>query len=1218
MRKIIQNKKLIYSLVFAAFISIISLLLNKGWFFYNDISKEHKHIQERFLEREKLINSIFLEFDSTYKNTDSSLHKYLNYKNSHLVANDMSFFVYDQQNLLYWSDDKTPIQNLYYPEKDSSGLLQLKNGLYYFKINKKENLFKIGLILLQTDFRYENNYLENKISKYLTSDNKLNITKSISDNKISNADGKYIFSLTKKTIPKDQHTELLMLFIYILIVSSILFFVDNLINILKSKSIIILIVILLRFISFYFKYPHFVYELSYFSPKYFAISYFIPSIGDLIFNLIFLLYIIQVTARILLRKVLLKPNKKLIFSIVTLFITFIIFILNIELINNIITNSKLNFDLLNYSNEIDNSAFIISIVIILITAIIYYCTRLSIFLFKDISTKIFIITLLALNIVSVIIFYNKNITEQIIPILIYSIVIYIFRLFSISNYKGFFLKHIIFIAAVSIIFSYIINFNNNIKELNYRKTIALKLADEHDPLAEFFFIDLRTKILDDEIICNYINNTDKIQQIIRKRLQQKYVNGYFSRYDFQITICNQNDRLFIKHLNQQKNCIQFFKNIVKDFGIKTICPDFYFLDYGTGRKSYLAILEYPHVNSTSFLFIEFDSKVIAKDPGYPDLLMNLELYKEFSGISKYSYAKYKNNDLVHRYGSYFYDISLKKDTANSEEILFLNKNNYSHLIYKLDDVNTIVVSIKNKDIIEYINPFTFIFILLLFVLFVYYFANNMKMILTKRMSLKDKIRMYMIFLVICSFLLMMFVTITFINRTFEIQNNKELKTKSQSILSELEKTFFQQSDLSVNDYDLFSEHILQLANLFATDINMYDSNGKLLISSRPQIFEEGFAGMMINPNVYRDFIYNNKTFIILDENIGKLKYNSSYMPIRNYQNKTIAYLNIPYFAKETDMKKELYSFVITTINIYTLLIMLAISIAVFISTRITKPLSIIKEKLRNIKIGIKNEKIEWNKQDEIGQLINEYNRLVDELIISASKLAKSERESAWREMARQIAHEIKNPLTPMKLNLQYLQKIIIDKNENWESKFNKSANSIIEQIDSIASIANAFSEFAKFHAKTEKEKILLKEFIYQHFDLYLPNEKIKFTIFNVNISDFDYIFYDKTQLISVLNNLVKNSANALENIEEPLIKIILLKKENLFEINIEDNGPGVPLEMKEKIFNPYFTTKTTGTGLGLAIVKTIVENHNGKIEYFSEPFIKTVFTFTIPIINSNP
>ena len=217
-------------------------------------------------------------------------------------------------------------------------------------------------------------------------------------------------------------------------------------------------------------------------------------------------------------------------------------------------------------------------------------------------------------------------------------------------------------------------------------------------------------------------------------------------------------------------------------------------------------------------------------------------------------------------------------------------------------------------------------------------------------------------------------------------------------------------------------------------------------------------------------------------------------------------------------------------------------------------------------------------------------------------------------MARQIAHEIKNPLTPMKLNLQYLQKIIIDKNENWENKFNKSANSIIEQIDNIAVIANKFDDFAKLHSKAQKEKIILKDFIYQLLDLYLPGENLQFNIVNINIKEDDYIIYDKAQLTSVFNNLLKNASNALCNVENALIEIIMIKKQKSFEISIEDNGPGIPDELKEKIFSPYFTTKTHGTGLGLAIVKTIIENNRGEISYSSEPFVKTKFVFTIPII----
>jgi len=332
------------------------------------------------------------------------------------------------------------------------------------------------------------------------------------------------------------------------------------------------------------------------------------------------------------------------------------------------------------------------------------------------------------------------------------------------------------------------------------------------------------------------------------------------------------------------------------------------------------------------------------------------------------------------------------------------------------------------------------------------------------------------------------------------------------------------------------------------------------------------------------------------------------MPFRNKDSKMNAYLNLPFFAKQDELTNDITTFLVAFIYIYVILIAFSIYLALVISNYITKPIELIREKIGKLKLGKTEEKIEWKRQDEIGSLVAEYNRMVDELTQSAELLARSERESAWREMAKQIAHEIKNPLTPMKLSVQYLQKAWDEKVPDWDKRLKHFSNTIIEQINSLSVIAPEFSDFAKM-PRSNFQRIDLAEIIGNSIGIFKASSRIKF--------DFTpggeyFIFADKEQLLRVFNNLIKNSIQAIPVAKDGLIKIILSSDETSLYIHLMDNGKGIPKEMQKKVFYPNFTTKSGGMGLGLAMVKNIIENSGGTISFESEEAVGTTFKISLP------
>jgi nitrogen fixation/metabolism regulation signal transduction histidine kinase len=409
----------------------------------------------------------------------------------------------------------------------------------------------------------------------------------------------------------------------------------------------------------------------------------------------------------------------------------------------------------------------------------------------------------------------------------------------------------------------------------------------------------------------------------------------------------------------------------------------------------------------------------------------------------------------------------------------------------------------------------------------------------------------------------------------------------------------------------------KLYNTSNSDYNIYDLEGNLIYSTQPKIYEEGIISSRMNENALYKLSTKLKTQYIQNENIGYLKYIAAYEPIRSKDNKVIGYLDLPYFSKQTELNNEISEFLVALINFYILLFALAIILALFISNRITQPLRIISDSLSNIRLGKQNKLIELKRKDEIGALVNEYNRMVEELAISAELLAKSERESAWREMAKQVAHEIKNPLTPMKLSIQHLERAWKNNPDQMKEMIERTTKTLIEQIDTLSNIATEFSNFALM-PKVNNEVFDLKQIVENTYDLYKETEGIKI-MFSIYLKDGEdkanenlFVYADKEQLLRAFSNLVKNAIQAIPEDTKGLINITISDDENKYIVSISDNGIGIIEDKFDKIFVPNFTTKTASMGLGLAMVKNSIESTGGKVWFESKQDIGTTFYVSIP------
>lgn len=476
-------------------------------------------------------------------------------------------------------------------------------------------------------------------------------------------------------------------------------------------------------------------------------------------------------------------------------------------------------------------------------------------------------------------------------------------------------------------------------------------------------------------------------------------------------------------------------------------------------------------------------------------------------------------------------------------------------------------------------------------------------------SLRSRIFISMIFLVVIAFILIASVTIyqySQQNRDYhtERMERKEEQVK-QSIDLALQKTTYPVTTENLGH--IFKDEIYEIAVVQNINFNIYDLDGQLIKSSRPK-FEIDSISLCLDPDIVSRLASDPSKRYVEQKSAAGYNYQASYTFITDNKFKPIGILNLPYFEDNSFNDKELKEILLRLSGVYFLLLIIAVSLAYFISRAITGSLQTISDRLNRTDLTKRNEKIVIeNPSGEIGKLITSYNEMIDELEISAAKLAKGEREQAWRDMAKQVAHEIKNPLTPMRLSIQNFERRFNPEDPDITEKVSEFSRTLIQQVDTLSNIASAFSNFANMPAQ-QNETLNVVKVVKLVVDIF--NE----TYIQFSAEDQEIIaILDRTQLIRVITNLLKNATQAVSGVAEPQVLVHVFREDGGVTITIADNGVGIRKEIGDRIFEPKFTTKTSGMGLGLGMVKNIVETYKGSIHFESQLNKGTVFTVKFPI-----
>jgi two-component system, NtrC family, nitrogen regulation sensor histidine kinase NtrY len=1180
----------------------------------NKVSPEENHdlFETKIKEVSKDLKTSLSYFIKEIKSIPEKKY-WKSYRNTEFI-----YHIYENDKLKYWSSNSMPIEEKPSDFFPRNGLIRLNNGWYLCQFySNGSTIFSVSF-LVKHKFPYQNDVLKNGLNPTLG----LNFNGFIVDQEkgkwsIKDENEEFICSFVPKYENSASFSNTVIFFLgcllgIALIISAIGAWMFQIIP--KFWGIFILSIIIARILMLKYQIGNPWDGLSFFSPDVYASSIWLPSFGDLVINVMLFGVLVWYIQRmswpygdtLLARGIsfLLIPGLLLFAKVIT------------DVFRGIVEDSSIPMELeflftLNF--------FSFSCLAIMGVLLYYYfiISRLCIRAllksgWQSSSLAVFWFFACILYFSYELLAGNQLFFVAIWPFVINTVIIYAeFKKKGVYTFGTSVLVLLIFSAFTALN----LNEYNERKEHSERELFASQLATDKEQSTEIEYAFLAPQILADTTLQALLSqqNTQQVS-VFKDFMETKYFKNFWERYEIDFFLFDPKNEPIVSYNTSKSNEYLGFISLLKDHGVRTDADsNMYYIDDNFNQFSY--VIKQPIIAKDSTkgtLFCTLKSKRIPEGIGFPRILINKKA-KVLNLVENYSMARYFSGKLVSTYGEYSYPVieNVFSD-GDFPKTGFTVSNNTSHYFYRKSNKDFLILSTSKLSSLGLVSTFSYVFAFFGIIVLVPLVINRRKQGLKlQAMTFALKIQLILISIVIISLAAFSFGSGAFVRNQYDEYTSKLILQRMKSVETELKQKFGEEKELTRNEQKNYIEFMLQkLSKVYNTDINMYGLDGNLIASSRPKVYSIGLVGKQLNSEAFHHIYRFSPSDYVHKERLGDLLYSAVYAPFINQSGNTIGYINLQHFAQQNEFEKQFESFMVAIINVFVFLTALSILSAVFITNWILAPLRILKQRFSDVKLGSSNQLIRYEMNDEIGALVEDYNNKIIELEESAAQLAQTEREGAWREMAKQVAHEIKNPLTPMKLSLQHLQRVYDPNDPNSKQKIDKVANSIVEQIDALAHIANEFSNFAKMPLAHE-ESVDLKPIIESCVELFKDDKNIHFEI-NCIATELP-LYADRSLLLRVFNNLFKNAQQATALDLECVIKINIVQLNKNWRIEVKDNGIGIKEDEKHRIFVPNFTTKSTGTGLGLAVVKQIIESHRGKIWFTSEENLGTTFYIELPI-----
>ena len=1191
-------------------------------------------VQEVLHSKERAIDTILAQVrkdvdEGTYFVRENSVWMY-NRDMEHLKDEGFAVFVYEDDTLRYWSDNSVCLDKLYSKAKIDNTMLILNNGWYEVRTMSVRNIVYVGLILVKHKYKYVNKYLSNTFGPGFGLDSSLRVAMMPISYGIDIQDGRgdYIFTIVPtNSYETDNGRVNVTGFFFLIALVMLMIFIKEIVAVLVKQQgntvrvmLLILLVMAVRVLLWALGTPSHVYSLDFFDHKIFPGKTFFSTVGDFITNMVVIIFVLQYLVQLaesagfkewIASR---KPAVKYTVWGVMLTCIFLMFGYLYFAIRKLVVESTISFTLTNVMELNILSCSVIVLVALLTGTVIY--TAISLARFFDYGCIGSIWRTVAIYLAGAVVL--SAIVWGCASLLAGLGVLYVLLMIGTAMYMHFrhadssAYKYMLMLLLSAMYSCALIIVTTEEKADRQCAKMAASPSDYNDSVAELLLSGVSKKIQEDGMVPEMFRQYDTTNRVQRLRdyLQFQYFGGYWSRYYFNVKVLEAPTGNF-SDINDP-----FVKSVTMRGALLNATP-FYRITHSDGAISYYAPLKYAGINGY-YICLSLDRKPVPQELGYPSLLIDGKVKpSELDGVD---YVRYHNGQKISQNGGFNYDLSdnvfAREFSGDAADTLhYMKFDGYVHTVFHRDG-NTVVVSREQVTFGDFVVQLAYLYVIYIVILLV---CLTFKALTSKddkvSKSIKTRLILSITAIMLFSFVGICWGTVHMNIVKFRDQNNQSMEEKVSSVYVQLEQMYGDATSFDsawdpskVSDMD---GKITNMSHVFFTDINIYGVDGEMVACSRPDIFRAGLISPRINRTAFQRFIIDRKSAFNQEEHIGSMTYASAYIPFYNKNEKLIGYINLPYFTRLEELERELSTIIVSILNLYVVLMMISIMVSVIISDRIVQPIKLIQSKIETIELGKNYEKIDYDRNDELGQLVAEYNKMVDKLDESAKLLAKGERESAWREMAKQIAHEIKNPLTPMKLSIQFLTRSWDAQNPDFEGVLNKVSSTLIQQIDTLSSIATGFSNFAKLPQPNAKP-LNMVEVIDNVVQLFHTVENCDITSDMGGRSEV-IVMADKEQMTRVFVNIIKNATQAIPEGVRGKIHVSLEVPGDKLIVRIADNGCGIPDEIREKLFTPNFTTKSSGSGLGLAMVKNMVINAKGEITFESEVGKGTTFIITLPV-----
>lgn len=773
---------------------------------------------------------------------------------------------------------------------------------------------------------------------------------------------------------------------------------------------------------------------------------------------------------------------------------------------------------------------------------------------------------------------------------------------------------LLIIGALAALLSVYVSVTGSAKELAVRQMLAENyLVNSRDQLAEGRLLKIREEIGEDSAFKEMVPDFARgriDQSVLTEYLMKHYFGHYFKKFSVQFTYCLSGDVLFDAERGTKFPCDQFFMSKIPSAIFTVDSSGLWYLGFSSGYKGYMSRMALPAGDLSLSVYTELVPIAVSRGIGLSEVTSSQPLTAGRL-LNVYSYARYSEKQLVSHAGEFPFwrDLPVQLNTDRHDTV-FMDAD-WSHLMLRSPDKTILVISLPARSWFVVITLFSYIFLGFSFLLLLS--LALMSLFLGRNLALGSfRIRFQgtVFLLIVFTLVAIGFSSVYFIIRLNERKNISLLSDKAHSILIELQHKLSDYEGLHRTDSLYLGDLTKKFAEVFFTDINLYDSSGFLLATSQPDAFSGNLLAPYMDATARKAMIGKKQSKFVHTEQLGDWTFLSAYLPFTNRNGDLLAYLNLPAFSRQEELRSEIGSFLITFINVYAVILLIAALTGLFIARVLTRPLQLVASHLSSVKLGSSNAKIRWQGSDELALLIVEYNRMLDELDSGAVELKIREREATWREMARQVAHEIRNPLTPLSLNVQYLKRSWRENPDDFGNRLDRFVDIMQEQIDMLNTIAGDFGKYGSLPKPTLAE-VNLAVILEKGVALF-SFSKIAISL---RVTDAPVLIQSDAGLLQVVfNNLIKNAIQSVPDNREGRISIQLAGAgSDSVEISITDNGQGISISEYDKIFTPYFTTKTLGTGIGLHLASQIVEALGGKIWFESVEGQGTAFFVRLPV-----